>query len=32
MTARIENQASRMANKALQPFIHSKIEAIQSKT
>jgi hypothetical protein len=30
MAARIETHTSRMANKALQPFIHSKIEAIQN--
>jgi len=30
MAARIETQTSRMAKKALQPFIHSKIEAIQN--
>ncbi len=30
MAARIEKQTSRRTNKALQPFIHSKIEAIQN--
>lgn len=30
MAARIETRTSRMNNKALQPFIHSKVEAIQN--
>jgi len=30
MAAKIESRTGRMANKALQPFIHSKIEAIQN--
>jgi len=30
MAARIEMQTSRMNNKALKPFIHSKVEAIQN--
>jgi hypothetical protein len=30
MAARIESRTSRMTNKALQPFLHSKIEAIQN--
>ena len=30
IAARIESRTSRMTNKALQPFLHSKIEAIQN--